>query len=264
MQHMRNGGTNSTSIHWSSRPGVPRTHTTSRGRQPTDNKRIDRSSHCRPRQSNKMETSIAADLHYILVNICTGPAATVCRQNLLNTNGLETWRQLRHRFSIPTGTRSVGYLTKLLKPTLDENKFEEAFAQWEHDVQRYEQDNGTPLTRRSQNSNTSQRDKGSTTTTLTAERHNSHNSHNIQPDQDRHPGVLPVYSSIHENAGTWTAQQRATTKAQHQWTLEQRTKDTRAKVKVKVKAKERAKEKAARVTTTTVSTAATAKEAKEQ
>lgn len=51
---------------------------------------------------------LAADLHYILVNICTGPAATVCRQNLLNTNGLETWRQLRHRFSIPTGTRSVG------------------------------------------------------------------------------------------------------------------------------------------------------------
>ena len=88
---------------------------------------------------------LAADLHYILVNICTGPAATVCKQNLLNTNSLETWRLLLHRFSIPTGTRSVGYLTKLLKPTLGENKFEEAFAQWEHDVQRYEQDSGTPL-----------------------------------------------------------------------------------------------------------------------
>ena len=31
-------------------------------------------------------------------------------------------------FSIPVGTRSIGYLTKLLKP---ENKLEESFATWE-------------------------------------------------------------------------------------------------------------------------------------
>ncbi len=131
------------SIHWPPRPRVPRTHTTSRGRQPTDHKRIDTPSRCRHRAARWKR--LVADLHYILVNLCTGPAATVCRQNLLNTNGLETWRQLRYRFSIPTGTRSIGYLTKLLKPTLDKNKFEEVFSQWEHDVQSYEQDNGTPL-----------------------------------------------------------------------------------------------------------------------
>eukprot|EP00435_Cladocopium_sp_Y103_P020287 s1005_g4.t4 len=97
-----------------------------------------------PEQATRWKR-LAADLHFILINVCTGPAATTCRQNAINSNGLETWRQLRFRFSIPTGTRSVGYLTKLIKPTLDETKFEESFAQWEHDVQRYEQDNGTPL-----------------------------------------------------------------------------------------------------------------------
>ena len=171
---------------------------------------------------------LAADLHYILVNICTGPAATVCRQNLLNTNGLETWRPLRHRFSIPTGTRSVGYLTKLLKPTLDENKFEEAFAQWEHDVQRYEQDNGTPLPEGVKN--TPERNKGSTTTALTAQRHNSHN---IQPDQDRYPGILPVNISIHADAGSdqHSNEQQPRPSTNGHWSNVQRTQGQRQRRK---------------------------------
>ena len=120
---------------------------TKRGRlRPTNHQRLYRPSSQQPRASSKMETTIAADLHFILINVCKGPATT-CRQNAINSNGLETWRQLRFRFSIPTGTRSVGYgyLTKLIKPRLDETKFEESFAQWEQDVQRYEQHNGTPL-----------------------------------------------------------------------------------------------------------------------
>ena len=43
------------------------------------------------------------------------------------------------------GTRSIGYLTKLLKPTFDHNNFEESFSNWEFELQRYEADNTTRL-----------------------------------------------------------------------------------------------------------------------
>ena len=48
-------------------------------------------------------------------------------------------------FSLPVGTRSVGYLTKLLEPTFNEAQVEEQFLQWEYDTNRYEKDNGTAL-----------------------------------------------------------------------------------------------------------------------
>ena len=88
---------------------------------------------------------LASELQFILVNITKGPAATVCRQMGLTSNGLETWRQLVIRFSIPVGTRSTGYLTKLLKPSFDEVKFEESFATWELEINRYERDNSAVL-----------------------------------------------------------------------------------------------------------------------
>ena len=59
--------------------------------------------------------------------------------------GLEVYRQLCLRFSTPLGTRSIGYLTKLLKPTFDHNNFEESFSNWEFELQRYEADNTTRL-----------------------------------------------------------------------------------------------------------------------
>lgn len=88
---------------------------------------------------------LSSELQFILVSICKGPAATACRQQGVTSNGFETWRQLNIRFSIPVGTRSIGYLTKLLKPSLDEHRFEEAFATWEFEINRYERDNGTSL-----------------------------------------------------------------------------------------------------------------------
>ena len=59
--------------------------------------------------------------------------------------GLEVYRQLCQRFATPLGTRSIGYLTKLLKPTFHHNNFEESFSTWEFEVERYEQDNNTQL-----------------------------------------------------------------------------------------------------------------------
>ena len=88
---------------------------------------------------------LSKDLHYLLINVCQGQAAVLCRQHTLQAVGLETWRQLHRRFSIPLGTRSVGYLTKLLKPQFNENKFEESFTTWEFEIARYERDNQAPI-----------------------------------------------------------------------------------------------------------------------
>ena len=98
----------------------------------------------------KQWTSMSRDLHYILINICSGSAATVVRQQgvIGDNNGFE-----HQRFSLPIGTRSIGYLTTLLKPKLEEKSFEENFLQWEYDVARYELDNGQSLTRYSEDCN---------------------------------------------------------------------------------------------------------------
>ena len=59
--------------------------------------------------------------------------------------GLEILRQLHNRFALPIGTRSIGYLTRLLKPTFDTNNFEESFSVWEFELNKYERDNNTQL-----------------------------------------------------------------------------------------------------------------------
>ena len=87
---------------------------------------------------------LSGDLHFLPVNTCDGAASTIRRQNMLG-NGFETWRQLHLRCALPLGTRSIGYLTKLLNPQLDENKFEESFTTWEFQLAKYEQDNRTLL-----------------------------------------------------------------------------------------------------------------------
>ena len=89
-------------------------------------------------------TQLCNNLKYILINITSGAAATVCRQ-YQDAMGLEVYRQLCNRFAIPVGTRSIGYLTKLLKPTFDTNNFEESFSTWEFELARYERDNNAQL-----------------------------------------------------------------------------------------------------------------------
>ena len=60
-------------------------------------------------------------------------------------DGFETWRLIHARCSTPLGTRSIGYLTRLLKPQLDEQLLEESFTTWEFQLSKYEQDNNTLL-----------------------------------------------------------------------------------------------------------------------
>ena len=89
-------------------------------------------------------TQLSNELHYILVSTCDGPASTICRHSLQG-NGFETWRLIHARRSIQLGTRSIGYPTRLLKPQLDEQKFQESFTTWEFQLAKYEQDNDTVL-----------------------------------------------------------------------------------------------------------------------
>ena len=55
--------------------------------------------------------------------------ATTCRQQQSH-NGFEIYAQLCVRFSIPLGTRSIVYLTKLLKPTFGMKHFEATFSKY--------------------------------------------------------------------------------------------------------------------------------------
>ena len=87
---------------------------------------------------------LANNLKYILISTTTAAAATVCRQHQ-TAMGLEVYRQLCQRFATPLGTRSTGYLTKLLRPTFNHNNVEESFSTWEFEVERYERDNNTQL-----------------------------------------------------------------------------------------------------------------------
>ena len=49
-----------------------------------------------PTQAAKA-VDLSRDLHYILINICQGAAATVVRQNRYNANGCETLRLLHNK-----------------------------------------------------------------------------------------------------------------------------------------------------------------------
>ena len=110
-------------------------------------------------QEAQLWVQLSRDLRYILVSVCSGQAAVLCRQHSTQAQGLETWRQLHDRFSIPVGTRSVGYLIKLLKPQFNEQKFEESFTTWEFEIARYERDDPAPkITSKSQYYSTKQRE----------------------------------------------------------------------------------------------------------
>ena len=52
----------------------------------------------RDREEANLWIQLSKDLHYLLINVCQGQAAVLCRQHTLQAVGLETWRQLHRRF----------------------------------------------------------------------------------------------------------------------------------------------------------------------
>ena len=76
-------------------------------------------------------------LHYTLVQLTSASAATVVRQ-VESMNGFETWRLLHTRFALPSAAKTMGLLTRIMKPTFAEKDFEVQFTQWEATVSKYE------------------------------------------------------------------------------------------------------------------------------
>ena len=93
-------------------------------------------------EDGERHVPLSTDLRYIPINTTAGAAATVCRQ-YQHTIGFEMYRQLCIRFSIPLGTRSIGHLTRLLKPHSTRTTLKNHSQQF--DLQRFERDNGQAL-----------------------------------------------------------------------------------------------------------------------
>jgi len=55
-------------------------------------------------------------------------------QTIPRRNGLRSLQATVQQFATPVGTRSIGYLTKLLKPKFDTNNLEESFSTWEFEL----------------------------------------------------------------------------------------------------------------------------------
>ena len=80
----------------------------------------------------------------MLVNICQGPAATLCRQNSLH-EALD-WKHGDSQIS--TSPNPLPHDQSVTSPSLrklqfDENKFKDTFTSWEFEVARYEKENST-------------------------------------------------------------------------------------------------------------------------
>ena len=119
----------------------------------------------------------------------------ICRQYQQAT-GFEIWRQLHLGFMIPTGTRGVGYLTRLLKPTFDQQLRGILHSLGVGTQQiRDRQSRSTP--RRSEGRHSAQRDQETITATPSTA---SRNEPNVQPSENSHCGVLQVDHSFQQNA----------------------------------------------------------------
>ena len=141
---------------------------------------------------------LSTNLKYILMSITSGSASTAVRQHQQEI-GLEVYRQLCVRFSTPLGKRSIGYLTKLLKPTCDNNNFEESFSNWEFELQRYEAANTTRLPDPVKIAALMNETKRTTTTTLTSQ---CRSITNICANQSNNHGVLQDYHGTHKTTPT--------------------------------------------------------------
>ena len=85
-------------------------------------------------------------LQHLLAKLTVDAARLVVRQNY-DSNGLETWRRLVKKFSLPDATRHVSLLTQLLDFKFDPQTCEQDFSSWETIRVKYEKQTGTALPR---------------------------------------------------------------------------------------------------------------------
>lgn len=86
-------------------------------------------------------------LKYVLINAPQQEQQPLYADNTNMRLDLMYSHQFNMSFALPVGTRSTGYLTKFLKPTFDNNNFDQSFSNWEFELDRYryERDNNTQL-----------------------------------------------------------------------------------------------------------------------
>ena len=83
-------------------------------------------------------------LQWLLVSLCSGSASTFLRRET-TMNGFESFRKLCQRYMLPSRAKSVGRLTRILKPNFNMDAFEDSFSVWEDDLVKYEKETKTKL-----------------------------------------------------------------------------------------------------------------------
>ena len=83
-------------------------------------------------------------MHYLLTQITSESARLVVRGNA-EMNGLESWRLLARRFSLPGTALDISLLTRVLEFKFRPDQFEQDYREWETLKARYERQSGTAL-----------------------------------------------------------------------------------------------------------------------
>ena len=84
------------------------------------------------REATARRATFSQKLHFFLANLTTESARLTVRQNY-ESNGVETWRRLVKKYSLPDATRHVSRLTQLLDSgfQVQSQNFEQDFNTWE-------------------------------------------------------------------------------------------------------------------------------------
>ena len=72
-----------------------------------------------------------------LAQLAEGPPGLILR-SMPEDNGFEAWRLLTQRYKPNQGMKALGQLRNILNPSFPEANFEDAFLQWEAEVEKYE------------------------------------------------------------------------------------------------------------------------------
>ena len=70
---------------------------------------------------------MATNLQYVLVTLCSGGPSTFLRRGG-TSNGFESWRRIHKRYELPSRQKAVGRLSTILKPTFNQQSFEDSLA----------------------------------------------------------------------------------------------------------------------------------------
>ena len=89
------------------------------------------------REGKADEVALSRHMFCQLAQLVEGPPGLILR-SMQEDNGFEAWRLLAQRYKPNQGMKALGQLRNILNPSFPEANFEDAFLQWEADVEKYE------------------------------------------------------------------------------------------------------------------------------